>query len=99
MLAATLVATGLRIITAPITSKQYDPANTVALPPRVAQHLKLDPGCRVVCNDLNRFIWVGPDVRATPGGTPYYGQIPARLFEEIRARILTNAVRSTDRTE
>jgi hypothetical protein len=38
-------------------------------------------------------------VRATPGGTPYYGQIPARLFEEIRARILANAVRPTDRTE
>jgi hypothetical protein len=99
VLAATPVATGLRIITAPITSKQYDPANTIALPPRVAQHLKLDPGCRVVCNDLNRFIWVGPDVRATSGGTPYYGQIPARLFEEIRGRVLANAVRPTDRTE
>jgi hypothetical protein len=99
VLAATLVATGLRIIKAPMTSKQYDPANTVALPPRVAQHLKLDPGCRVVCNDLNRLIWVGPDVRATPGGTPYYGQILARLFEEIRGRILANAVRPTDRTE
>jgi len=65
----------------------------------VAQHLKLDPGCRVVCNDLNRFIWVGQDVRAKAGGTPYYGQIPARLFEEIRARVLANAVRPTDRTE
>ena len=99
VLAATPVATGLRVITSPITLKQYDPANTLALPPRVAQHLKLDSGCRIVCNDLNRFIWVGPDMRATPGGTPYYGQIPARLFEKIRPRILANAVRPTDRTK
>jgi hypothetical protein len=82
VLAATSVAAGLRIITAPITSKHYDPANTVALPPRVTQHLKLEAGCRIVCNDLNRFIWVGPDVRATSGGTTYDGQIPARPFEE-----------------
>jgi hypothetical protein len=65
----------------------------------VAQHLKLDLGCRVVCNDLNRFIWVGPDVRATSSGTAYYGQIPARLFEEIRVRMPAKAVRPTDRTE
>jgi hypothetical protein len=71
----------------------------VVHPPRVAQHLLLYPGCRVVCNDLNRFTWVGPDVRATAGGTPYYGQIPAFLFEEVRARILANAIRPTDRTE
>jgi hypothetical protein len=89
----------LRVITAPITSKPYDPANTVVLPPRVAQHLKLELGSRVVCNDLNRFIWVGPDVRATPSGTPFYGQIPARLFEAIRAQVLANAIRPTKRTQ
>lgn len=99
MLAATPTATGLSVITAPITSKDYDPEHTVELPPRVAQHLKLDPGCRVVCNDLNRFVWVGPDVRTTPNGTPYYGQIPARLYEEIRRRIIANAVRPTNRSE
>ncbi|WP_260591473.1 hypothetical protein [Sphingomonas sp. TF3] len=69
------------------------------LPPRVAKHLKLDAGCGVVCNDLNRFTWVGPDVRATPNGTPFYGQMPERLFEEIRARVIANAVRQTDRDE
>lgn len=90
---------GLRVITAPITSKPYDRANTVELPLRVAHHLKLDSGCRVVCSDLNRFIWVGPDVRPTSGGTPYLGQIPARLFEDIRARVIANAIRATDRTE
>jgi hypothetical protein len=92
-------AIGLRVITAPLTTKTYDPNQSVALPPRVARHLGLDPGCRIVCNDLNRFVWVGPDVRATPGGTPFYGQLPARLFEEVRARVLANAVKPTRRTE
>jgi hypothetical protein len=98
VLAATPVATGLRVIIAPITSRRLDPAHTVPLPPRVAAHLGLDAGCGVVCNDLNRFIWVGPDVRATPNGTPYYGQVPARLYDEIRRRVLADATRPTDRT-
>lgn len=97
VLAATETRSGLRVITAPITTKHHEPSQLVVLPPRVAQHLKLDPGCGVVCNDLNRFTWVGPDVRVTPGGTPFYGQIPARLFEEIRARVIANAVPQTDR--
>ncbi|MDQ2877485.1 MAG: hypothetical protein M3R41_00210 [Pseudomonadota bacterium] len=52
-----------------------------------------------MCNDLNRFTWVGPDVRATPDGTPFYGQLPARLFDEIRARVIANAVGQTNRDD
>ena len=73
MLAATETQAGLRVITAPITSKHHEPAQLVILPPKVATYLKLKAGCGVVCNDLNRFTWVGPDVRATPDGTPFYG--------------------------
>ncbi len=97
VLAATATRAGLQVITAPITTKRHNLAQLVVLPPRVAQHLKLASGCGVVCNDLNRFTWVGPDVRATPGGTPFYGQIPARLYEDIRARVIANAVPQTDR--
>ena len=99
MLAATPVSTGLSVFTAPITSTDHDPDNTVDLPPRVAKHLKFDPGSRVVCNDLNRFVWVGPDVRVTPNGTPYYGQIPARLYEDMRRRIIENTAKPNDRFE
>lgn len=99
VLAATVVSAGLRVITAPITTKNYDPLRTVDIPPRVAGHLGLTPGCRIVCDDLNRFTWVGPDVRTTPDGTPYHGRLPARLFEEVRARVLAAAIRPTDRTE
>ena len=38
-------------------------------------------------------------VRATLGRTPFYRQIPAGLFEEIRTRVLANAVRPKDRTK
>lgn len=97
VLAATEMKAGLRVITAPITTKRHEPEQLVALPPRVAQHLGLDLGCSVVCNDLNRFIWVGVDVRARPGGTPYYGQMPGRLVEEILKRVIANAAPATDR--
>jgi hypothetical protein len=99
VLVATETKAGLRVITAPITTKHHEPDQLMPLPPRVAQHLKLELGCGVVCNDLNRFTWVGPDVRVTPDGTPVYGQIPARLFEEIRARVIANAVGQTNRDE
>lgn len=97
VLAATETRSGLSVVTAPITTKHHEPDQLVVLPQRVAQHLKLDRGCGVVCNDLNRLTWVGPDVRARPGGTPFYGQVPERLFEEIRARVIANAVQQTDR--
>jgi hypothetical protein len=89
----------LRVIVAPITTRKFDAAQTVELPPRLARHLGLQPGCRVVCNDLNRFTWVGPDIRARPNGSPFYGQVPARLFDDVRARVLANAMRPTRRSE
>lgn len=99
VLAATETRAGLRVITAPITTKHHEPEQLVVLPPRVAQHLGLEVGCGVVCNDLNRFIWVGVDVRTTSNGTPYYGQIPAKLFEQIIQRVIANRVQATDRED
>ena len=97
VLAATETRAGLRVITAPITTKHHESGQLVVLPPRVARHLGLEPGCGVVCNDLNRFIWVGADVRILPNGTPYFGQMPGRLVEEIVRRVLANAVAPTGR--
>jgi len=97
VLAATQTKAGLVVITAPITTKHHEPEQLVALPPRVAQHLGLEPGCAIVCNDLNRFVWVGVDVRVTPDGTPFYGQIPAKLYDQVMLRVLENRVRETDR--
>lgn len=97
VLAATETRAGLVVITAPITTKHHEPDQLVVLPPRVAQHLGLEPGCGVVCNDLNRFIWVGVDVRPTADGTPFYGQVPAKLYDQILLRVLQNRVPETDR--
>lgn len=97
VLAATETRAGLRVITAPITTKHHQPEQLVLLPPRVIRHLGLEPGCGVVCNDLNRFIWVGVDVRPRADGTPFFGQMPARLFEHILQRVIANAVPATDR--
>lgn len=97
VLAATETKAGLRVITAPITTKHHEPEQLVALPAQVARHLGLETGSGVVCNDLNRFIWVGMDVRARAGGTPYFGQMPGRLVEEIIRRVLANAVTPVDR--
>lgn len=97
VLAATETKAGLRVITAPITTKHHEPKQLVVLPLRVAQHLGLEPGCGIVCDDLNRFIWVGVDVRARPGGTPYFGQMPGRLVEDILRRVLASSVMPTDR--
>lgn len=97
VLAATETRAGLRVIAAPITTRHHEPEQLAVLPPRVARHLGLEPGCGVVCNDLNRFIWVGTDVRTLPGGTPYFGQMPGKLVEEIIRRVLANAVVPTGR--
>jgi hypothetical protein len=98
VLSATETKAGLRVITAPITTKRHRPEQMVVLPPRVVQHLGLEPGCGVVCDDLNRFIWVGVDVRVRPDGTPYFGQMPGKLFEEILKGVIANAVPTVDRT-
>ncbi len=97
VLAATETGAGLSVITAPVTTKHHEPEQLVVVPPRVARHLGLLPGCGVVCNDLDRFIWVGVDVRARPGGTPYFGQMPGRLVEEVIRRVIADAVARIDR--
>jgi hypothetical protein len=61
------------------------------MPARVRQHLGLgDERCWIVCDELNRFTWPGPDIRPIRRGqdvNPRYGAIPGRLFEQIRQRL------------
>lgn len=90
---------GLRVITAPITTKHHEPEQLAVLPPRVAHHLGLERACGVVCNDVNVFTWVGADVRTRPDGRPYFGQMPGRLVEDIIARAIANAVKATNRDD
>jgi hypothetical protein len=55
-------------------------------------------------DELNRFIWPGPDVRVAPGSdAPFYDALPDWLFERMREGILrlnaSGRLKVTKRTE
>lgn len=89
----------LRVITAPITTRNYDSAFTVSIPPRVTAHLGLDDRSRVVCNDLNEFAWVGPDVRSTVDGSPFIGIMPEALWRRVIDNVIKLQIDPTHRSE
>lgn len=90
-----------QIWVAPVTHTQPVPGDGVEIPPPVKRHLGLDKERSwIVTTELNRFNWPGPDIRLVPGGDePFYGEIPARLFEEVRSSIIAGRMRVTKRTE
>ena len=89
----------LRVIVAPLTTRDYDPGFTVAIPPKVRAHLGLDDRSRVVWNDLNEFAWVGPDVRGTPDGGPFIGNVPEALWRRIIDNVVAARIDPTHRSE
>ncbi|HEX8193518.1 MAG TPA: type II toxin-antitoxin system PemK/MazF family toxin [Allosphingosinicella sp.] len=99
---------GTEIIVAPVTTKPPRQRGiAVEIPARVREHLRLgaEP-CWIVCDELNRFTWPGPDVRLVQGRgelTPFHGKIPGRLLEQVRdaMRIAVDAdrLKLTKRTE
>ena len=96
---ATLVRDDLvEVYAAPVTTQApREPHSAVEIPQRVKAHLGLDDQrCWIVATELNRFIWPGPDVRPVRRkgkSTPYYGKIPARLFEQLRRLMAIHAGR------
>jgi hypothetical protein len=65
----------------------------VEIPANVKKHLGLDrERSWIMVNELNRFIWPGPDVRPAPGShTPFYDPLPDWLFERVREAILRHS--------
>ena len=92
-----------QLLVAQVTHSEPDRGNGVEIPPPVKRHLGLDrERSWIVTTELNRFNWPGPDVRiVSESGDPFYGEIPAKLFEEMRSSILANSNqrRTTTRTE
>lgn len=86
---------------APVTHSEPRRGEGVEIPPPVKRHLGLDRDQSwIVTTELNRFNWPGPDIRIIAGGDdPFYGEIPAKLFEEMRSSILEHSMRITNRTE
>lgn len=69
-----------------------NPAMAVEIPPAVKKYLALDSERSwIVCNEVNRFVWPGPDLRRIPGKRqkPYiYGVLPPGLFNQVTKTIL-----------
>lgn len=99
---------GTQLLVVPITTREPRREDAaIEMPTRVRQHLGLDrEPCWIVTDEYNLFTWPGPDIRPIRHGkeiSPFYGSIPARLFEQVRARIEAAAqagrLKSTKRTE
>lgn len=79
------------VIVVPVTTRPPRSGDSVVeIPERVRRHLGLTADrCWIVCGEVNRFIWPGPDVRpiASRNGSPCYGAIPGKLFDQIRVTI------------
>jgi len=78
-----------------------NPAMAVELPSRVKQHLNLD-GERawIICTEVNRFIWPGPDLRCLPGSANAYsyGVLPPLLFMQVKQTLLQSLAKIVSRT-
>jgi len=89
----TAPAEGQTLVTVlPIThTPPGDPEEAVEIPLATKQRLGLDSEKSwVICSEVNRFVWPGPDLRPIPGrfGDIVYGDLPYRLFEQIKQRVL-----------
>lgn len=78
------------IIVAPVThSAPERVGDAIEMPAKVKRQLGLDQARSwIVTDELNRFVWPGPDIRVVPGGdTPLYDAIPELLFDQVRAAL------------
>jgi hypothetical protein len=70
-------------------------ADSVEIPTTVKRRLGLDDArAWVIVNEMNRFLWPGPDLRPVPptdAGRFEYGPLPPGLFRTIRERFLAAA--------
>lgn len=103
VVAREIVGDRIQLLVAPVTHRQPEEGQGIEMPPPVRRHLGLDTERSwIITDELNRFIWPGPDIRVARGADdPFYGAIPAKLFEAMRSAILANAerLRMTKRTK
>ena len=74
---------------APITHGQPDDASAaVEMPPATGRRLGLDEDRSwIVVSEVNRFVWLGPDLRPVASSRWAYGLWPAGLFRVVRDRL------------
>jgi len=101
VIARKIVDNRMQLLVAPVTHSEPKDGEAVEVPPPVKRDLGLDhERSWIITTELNRFNWPGPDIRVVRGSEdPYYGAIPAKLFERMRSAILAHRFRMTKRTE
>ena len=102
VLAVRVRGVDLIVTVAPITHRPPEAASrAVELPVATKRRLGLDEAPSwIATDDLNRFVWPGPDLRPIPGrpATFAYGLIPAALYEQVRLAVLAHAREGTSAT-
>ena len=89
----------LRVLTVPLTTRDYSPLTSIPLPGRFLQAFGLDDRSRLVWNDINEFTWVGPDVRAGPDGNRIIAAVPATIVRQVANNIVKHKIQPTRRSE
>lgn len=85
----------MRVRVLPVTHTPPGADRGVAIPARVKRHLGLDAEASwIVVDELNEFVWPGPDLRPIARHKPdvwTFGVLPVELFAEVQAKIRTLA--------
>lgn len=82
------------VLVVPITHvPPSDPRTAIEIPAQVKRRLGLDDERSwIVCNEANRFLWPGPDLRPIPNAqgdrSIAYGSLPPRLFDAAKERLI-----------
>ncbi|MGQ0529052.1 MAG: hypothetical protein ACT4PG_04380 [Panacagrimonas sp.] len=94
---------GEKVVTvAPITlTKPGDPAASIELTPATRRRLGLDAQKNwIMASEVNTFFWPGPDLAPNETGSYEYGELPAVVFNPLKAKILgAGSVPTVKRTE
>lgn len=98
VLSTQLEAKGLVVRVVPISTRDYSDA-AISIPERVRINLGLSDISVIVPNEINRFVWVGPDVMPLRNGKVFYGKVPPRLFDQVQTAVLKKRRDEIIRTE
>lgn len=94
---------GEKVVTvAPIThTKPDDLDQSIELTPATRRRLGLDTQKNwIMATEVNTFFWPGPDLAPTAAGSYEYGELPAVVFNALRAKILgAESIPTVQRTE
>lgn len=87
--------TGKRVVVAPIThTAPENYATAIKLTSAMQRRLGLDNDqCWIIASEVNIFHWPGPDVTPNPAGQYVYGELPAVVFDALKAKILSHGTK------